>query len=257
MKSINRIQWIINAGVSVTKNRIIKDRLMSAEIYSKYCEPGYHTDGLIVISNWNDYDDNTMDRVGLLLGRCGCELEWEDEWIACSCCNGIVRTSPSSYGWKRSYYVFDDGDLYCEDCLKNNAVNDYLEDIEGDCNKAITLDVDPSEYGYIRVNMDFENGFHYGQNDDPKNIGKVLKSHGITRFVFLVDDVGQFDIGFSVWIHESELEDRNIEEIESMLRSEVEEGPNIAENTKKALQQAAIQKIDAGGGKFHIQQLMF
>ena len=52
----------------------------------------------------------------------------------------------------------------------------------------------------------FENGFHPGQNDDPKKIANKLEENGVSRYLFSVDDKGQFDIHFSVYVHSDEVE---------------------------------------------------
>jgi hypothetical protein len=65
--------------------------------------------------------------------------------------------------------------------------------------RAITLSIDPCEYGYTLIAKDYENGFHRGQNDDPVKIYKALREKGYDHIVFMIDDVGQFDISFSVY----------------------------------------------------------
>jgi hypothetical protein len=69
-----------------------------------------------------------------------------------------------------------------------------------------TIDnIDPEDYGYVKQSDRYENGWHPGQNDDPKAIAKALREKGYRRFLFQVDNVGQFDLRFSVYIHQEEL----------------------------------------------------
>ena len=79
--------------------------------------------------------------------------------------------------------------------------------MEGNCHRCVTLDFDLAEHGYVLLEDGFENGFHPGQDADPKVIGNALENQGIGRFIFCLDSTGQFDISFSVWVHQDELAD--------------------------------------------------
>lgn len=55
----------------------------------------------------------------------------------------------------------------------------------------------------MKVNdSQFENGWHPGQNDDPKAMSQLLRLNGIHRFLWDVSGVGQFDVRFDLYIHE-------------------------------------------------------
>ncbi len=202
------------------------------QLHEEYAEPGYDNpkSQLIATGDWNSrtvrrrqwgdrplpdfltvkdpdatYEtiDNTMPRIGAILEKLGAELEWEDEWCACSECNKLVRISPDSYSWKPSYWNSGGCGLYCHECVKDDP-EDYLEHLEGNAGDANTLDLDLEEHEYRKVDADYENGLNGGQCDDPGVIAKSLWSLGIERFIFEIDGIGQFDVHFSVWVHESE-----------------------------------------------------
>jgi hypothetical protein len=88
--------------------------------------------------------------------------------------------------------------IVCHECIENDAA-DYLEFLEDNPHTAITLDIDPEDYGYILIDDSFENGWHPGQNDDPVKISKELHGKGYNHLVFKITGKGQFDIGFAVW----------------------------------------------------------
>lgn len=200
---------IIEAAKNSTTNREVLSRLENMGWSREYAEPGYTTPANgagIYFSNWNaagPYDkpgerDNTMGRVANLLEKVGADIQWEDEWTTCSQCGRAVRTQQDSYGWKRSF-VEGDGELACLRCVEEDP-EPYLEEFEGKSNRAWTLDsIDPAEHGYVLIEDGFENGWHPGQNDNPQEIADKLRAQGIERFLFVVDSVGQFDLGFSVW----------------------------------------------------------
>ena len=133
----------------------------------------------------------------------GGQLEWSDEWTSCCYCGKAVRTQPDSYSWTPSF-ILGDCEILCSDCLDPD---DHLAGLEGNYNKALTINsIDPANHGYVLLEAGFESGFHPGQNANPRTIGKNLIALGITRFLFKIDDTGQFDTTFSVWIHQDELE---------------------------------------------------
>lgn len=187
-----------------------RSRLEDIRFATKYAEPGYSHDGPIAFGNWNKfYDDklspnvrDLMPTVAERLEEMGVELEWSDEWDFCSECGAAFRTQPNSYNWQRAYYEFE-CERVCRDCV-NPA--DVLADLEGSSRKALTADlrINPAEHGYVKVATDFENGFHEGQADDPKKIAAACEKWGVSRFLFSLDSVGQFDMDFSLWVHKDE-----------------------------------------------------
>lgn len=221
MTTLEKANRIINAALNVAGRS--KSRIEDIQLYiTGFVEPGYHSEtGVIALGNWNNiYEnhnnpetrDNTPTRVADLLEKLGVDLEWSDEWTSCSGCGGLLRTTPDSYSWKMFGKV-EDGEVYCGECLKKDAVS-FLESLEGkdsNCNTITTIN--PEDYGYVLIQDGFENGWHPGQNDNPKEIAAKLKECGISRYLFNLDSQGQFDMRFSVYVHESEkhlLKEKNV-----------------------------------------------
>jgi hypothetical protein len=91
--------------------------------------------------------------------------------------------------------------------------------------------------GYIRVAEDMQHGFHAGMDADPKVVAKYLKSKGVSRFVFTLDDVSQFYCTFGVWIHKEEKD--KIPGLDLQNRSNVD-GPSVSEAMQRGLQNSSL-----------------
>ena len=235
------VRKIIEAGYNSAKTNNGRWRIEEIELhFDGYAEPGYDRSesGIVATGNWNDVDgDDTPCRVGRLLEHYGVAIEWSDEWTECAECGRIVRTQPDSYGWQKSYVLVDDCDIICLECVNPE---EHLESLEGEDNKANTLShIDPAEYGYILLDGEFESGLHRGQNADPKVIASGLREKGITRYLFNLDGVGQFDINFSVYVHESEYKDDLLDDVET-------DGVDIAGNAERALKSASLVSSEVG-----------
>lgn len=204
-----------------------KARIEAIQFHPGYSEPGYEdpASGIIATGNWNDADernpeyefdkrqspwrkaDDCVSRVARVLEkRFGAELEWSDQWDACSDCRKLVRTSGDSYCWTQAWVKLD-GETVCRECAQKCA-EEVLETFEGDPRKALTVDlgIDPAGYGYVRLLKDLENGFHDHQAADPNVVAEGLRKLGVERFLFVIDGCGQFDLNFSCWVHEDEIE---------------------------------------------------
>jgi hypothetical protein len=159
----------------------------------EYAELGYTQPKRgILFANWNYFSHEAWD----MLQRMGFECEWSDEWTTCEDCGKAVRTTADSYGWQPSYFMPDDCTILCRDCCDIPA---YLESIEDNPRKAVNDHISPADYGYVKLEGNFENGFHPGQNDNPREIYKRVHAAGYKHLLFCIDSVGQFDIQFSIW----------------------------------------------------------
>ena len=176
-------------------------------VYEGYAEPGYDDPAyLVLIDNWNQY--SSRNELEKLLEACGCAIEWSDEWYDCQQCYKLVRTSADCYSWTPSYVMFNGCEIVCHECMSEDEdmQRDYVEsELEGDCDKADTLGLDLEGLGYTRLDEDFQNGWYGGQSADPHKIGEALNKREITRFVFQIDSVGQFDARFSCWVHDDDM----------------------------------------------------
>lgn len=233
-------------------------RVRDIELHMDYAEHGYSLEKDkvgIATGDWNavtKWDgkarasrtiDSTPVLIGNLLKALGFELEWEDEWATCHECYKLMRIVENSYSWQPSYFHFSCGGFYCLECATPEAI---LEDIEGQTNRALNLakPIDPEEHGYVLLEDDFERGFHKGQDADPDVIAKVLKKLGVNRFVFMIDTVSQFDLKFSVYIHENEYEKLDKKKWAKAAKN----GPSISEGVKHQLRNMPV----ASGPGIHV-----
>ena len=175
--------------------------------YDKMCEPGYAKEGAVyLLGNWNNHDQDFQE---WLEKEKKAELLWEDEWDSCENCGGLIRNTHDSYSWKLYGLRHDCGGITCGDCLKKDLPA-YFKLLEGKSTKAVMLDVDPTQHGYVLVNKSdrygdrFQNGWHPGQTDSPDTMSKALRLTGISRFLWRVPSVGQFDVDFVLYLHEDE-----------------------------------------------------
>ena len=172
-----------------------------SEISEGVAEPGYNDEPLALGDWWTRVDGDLREsKIVALLAACGIESAFYDEWAVCHDCRKAVRTQPDHYGWKRSYYLFEDCEVVCRECIAEDP-EPYLEALSGDPSKAITIDsVYPEEHGYTEVWGEFENGLYGGQMDSPDAIATAFEERGWDDFVFSITSVGQFDMKFKVFV---------------------------------------------------------
>ena len=220
-----------------------------------YAEPGYSDSksGVIALGNWNTVDkwnkkgtkrvgkpDVTMVLFSDVLAALDVKLEWSDEWGACYECGGLVRTKPDSYSWKQSYYEDENGFL-CHNCAPKYA-EDILKELEGKEEHCLTLStIDPEKFGYVKLLDDLEHGWHPGQDADPKVIARNLREQGVGRFLFVLDSTGQFDLSFSTWVHESEVDKLKGKEIKT-------DGPSVSGGLQAMLKSVPLMLKPEGKG---------
>lgn len=178
-------------------------------------------DDIVVLGNWNTINERDPEtgywdvevsklpkEVGDALETIGAKIEWCDEWSTCDVCNRAIRTSANGYGWKAQFWTNEECETTCENCTTENEdfATEYLEWLEGCPSRAVTIDIDLNKHGFYEVDTEypFERGLHIGQADNPNLIARSLESLGVTRYVFKLDTVGQFDARFSVYVHEDE-----------------------------------------------------
>jgi hypothetical protein len=246
--NINRV---LDAALNSAKTNQGRWRVEEVQINSNgYAEPGYADpeSGIIALGNWNtvshynrdanqfEDDDDVMQRLSRILEKMGVELEWNDEWATCDDCGKLVRTSPDCYGWQQSYSCLD-GYFVCHNCI--DPV-EHLENLEGEDDHCNTIShIDPAEHNYVKLNdRSFENGLYGGQCATPTVIGASLRERGVNRYLFSIDSVGQFDLGFSVYVHESEYTDGLLEDA----KTDSDEDP--ADVLKERLANAKFVAVD-------------
>lgn len=247
--ALRRVEKLVEAGRNSAKTNQGCSQIDSFTICTQgYSEPGYSdpSSGIIVFGNFNAVTrytenkfvtlDDTPARLAKLLEKLGCELEWSDEWTWCDQCGKAVRSKPDSYSW-RPYYMDDGcGSLICGDCVHEDPAP-YLLALEGRDDACLTLDVDLEEAGYQVVEDGFEHGLFGGQSADPRKIAAGLAEQDVCRFLFKLDYNRQFDTGFSLWIHSSEVTKLDQEQFAEADK----DGPDPAVNLRAALQDANRQ----------------
>ena len=210
--------------------------------------------GIIILGDWNsiygetedggvEKTDNTMPELSEALEKLGIELGWNDCYEVCESCGRLIGTQPTHYGWLPEHAsVPDVGEYVCVECIVEDHVEEYLEGLEGQDGKAVTIsEIDPTEHGYRVIIGECENGWYGGQDDDPKDIGKALRKLGITRYLFKIDSTGQFDIHFSVYVHKSERRKFNRNRYEAALVK----GPDPAQVMQACLRDSARAEAQA------------
>jgi hypothetical protein len=252
----HELNWVLAAATNSARTNEARSRL-SYLTFTHYCEPGYG-DKPVVLGNWNDTghwsreanrwvsEDDTLPRLGRVLERLGYELDWHDEYVICDQCGGAFRTSPDSYGWQCSGSMDEDG-CWCRDCLDPGQHLAALEGQDVRCNTISSID--PGECGYKRIDLSFEHGWYGGQAADPHAIGKLLTEAGIARYIFNIDSTGQFDMAFSVWVHESEDFELATETLRAGDTDAPEDPADVMARGLKAAQEQA-QELQGPGVKY-------
>ena len=77
---------------------------------------------------------------------------FSDEYSVCEHCNKAFRTSPDSYSWVANYWI-GDGFIICEDCVKEDYAEEYLESLQNNPHTANTIlsDVEMENAGYEKA----------------------------------------------------------------------------------------------------------
>ena len=232
-EKIKRANRIMSIAKDMAKGHIqLLNRLEEIQLhYNGYAEPGcVDAIGVVAVGNWHnvkliDPNTNLQSKLGQLPGRIGdmfdkmgIEVEWYDEWTACSC-GKLCRTSPDCHDWTPAIFMGQD-ECWCIDCVKNNEESYLCEfennpDVQNEFRK-----VNPSMFGYELVNEEmFDNeettqiGYFPGQYDSKQKIAGEMAGRGIERFLFSTDLKNSWDL----YVHSSEvhlLNDEDEDEIE-------------------------------------------
>lgn len=251
-RNSRRAHTAIEAASASAKTSEGRNRVEEVQLhFDGVVEPGYKDHAIVATGNWNDISktkhhdsDGIMPRLGAVLEKLGVELEWSDEWDTCNECSKLFRTSPDSYGWQRSFAEVD-GSILCVECLADDPA-EYLRSLEGETKRCNSIKaINPAKHGYVLVEDSFENGFHPGQDADPKVIGKALGAQGIERFLFNLDSTGQFDVRFSVYVHEEEADKLDREKFDEAEK----DGPSVSEALKRGLQEASAKMAELPDGQ--------
>jgi len=164
------------------------------------CDPGgFHGYG----THAGQRIDTTMSRLMNILEHMEIECEWADEWTSCDECCRMVRSSPDGFDWKQFGYIDElDGSFLCGHCI---SAEDYIESRIDNPESAVDDDlIDLAELGFTRLDPEYENGMHPGQNDDPAKILETLQNdHPGSEFLFTYEP-SQFYTAFTAWHRDRE-----------------------------------------------------
>lgn len=212
------LQWIFKTATGKTPEEWSEDGEL--DWYAKYADSREDSGKGVLTADWNHFPDSLASEshrtdVGKaaqeynwskgrkfqdVLEHYGYKLEWSDQTTRCDHCYGCIQTDAQYYGDSAHYAILGDCDAVCEECIRKDFIEEYLEGLENNARTAVAIrGIDPAEYGYHYVSGDYENGFHPGQADNPAEIMKRLAEDGYSGIVFRIDSTGQFDVQFSVY----------------------------------------------------------
>ena len=157
-------------------------------------------DQVWVTGNWNR---PMGDRLFDALERIGVDAEWCDMAGRCSDCGKLMETSANCAGWQPGYLTGSEGDRICFDCLDTDT-DDVLDEF-GYINNPDKVIPDGlgrhlKAWGWEPYNGVFENGWHPGQTDNPREIlGAIRAKEPNLSVVFRLDETSMFYIRFTAW----------------------------------------------------------
>ena len=190
---------------------------------SEYGEPGYSSEGPILLGNYwchcangpDAAEENTRaaergsephylhgmechhPRVFALLEEEGCALEWEDEWVIVN--DRAYRTSPDSYSWApTAVYDSDSGEFL----VPEDGISAWLEWAINNPTRAFMPRMFSNEEmnaeGFEERDCSLESGWH-GVEDDPRAILESLQEERDCDVVFMISSNEQFRTKFCVY----------------------------------------------------------
>jgi len=171
-----------------------------ATFANEYAEPDYDNPKTgILFCDWND----VAPEIQKTLEEAGYILEWYDEWVTCYECGRAIRTIPDSYSWLKSWAVVDCS-FYCKDCILEDYGEEYIDEKMGRVDGAVMPWVDLSVYGFTLATDEYY-GFNGGIHPQTM-IETRIEMLQDKEWIFQIDWVAQFDVGYSLWIRPKEEE---------------------------------------------------
>lgn len=133
----------------------------------------------------------------------GFSFEWEDEWVIDYENGKAYRCQPDSYSWERSFVYDEYGNMLTPD----SDIVEWLAWATNEETRCLTKAMVPDLIhelalaGFEQYNGRYENGWYDGQNDTPaKAIERIRRDHGDVDFLFTINYISQFDMGFNAWV---------------------------------------------------------
>ena len=192
---------------NLTKEVLLKRILNWLE---KHKENGYvgdlqEYDGgeTVIIADWNNLPDKITsfieDKTDVICG-------FEDEYSICEC-GKLVSIQPGFYGDQGNFFLTD-SELLCRQCTIEN-IGEVIDYVKNDSDKAVKTWMIPAieQERFTCLEKEgedcpiYETGYHYGQNDNPKDIATWIESNLQNYdYIFALTDVGQFDVHWTAFI---------------------------------------------------------
>jgi hypothetical protein len=149
---------------------------------------------------FRDYSDFSLEYIT------GDQWTYADEGFDCSDCYKFYRYDNGWGGGYANYFV-GDGFIVCEDCLKENYRNEWLEEHIDNPNNANTIfdNSELREMGFEKVNdYPYANGMYHGETDNPKKIlEKAKELYPDYEFLFsVIKDYNPFHTEFNLFRRE-------------------------------------------------------
>jgi len=145
----------------------------------------------LAVKNLAGENDIIKELTGEVMGDWG----FSDEYSTCDGCYTVLRISPDSYSWTPEFVTYN-CERYCFECADEE---DILEEYKN-ANKALPS---PFQNSLEEIDIDFENGWHYGQNADPSAIIKLLNEKNID--VWFDVSPSQFYVSFKALVKPEDL----------------------------------------------------
>jgi len=163
----------------------------------------------IILANWNELPNGIQS---FIEKKCNVLTGFDDGYTLCSECEKIISTTPGYYGDQKNY-IATEYDFLCRECALSDPES-IIDDFKNNSRKALPAWFYPEieKSGLVCYSPDeycqkFETGFHPGQDDNPKKIAKdIEKELPGFDYLFKINNIGQFDIDWSVFIRKNEEE---------------------------------------------------
>lgn len=209
------------------------DGMLVTDVIVGCAEPGYYSsdDVVLVLGDWNPKryprgDDapltkaeNIGPRLARALETAGAETLWLDEWRRCDGCQRAVRTEADSYSWRPSFTRVNECEILCRECLLEDVngsliAGDYINNADNAVTWTDGATLEQNGWTQYASNdpREYQNGWFAGQDDDPRDVlAEIQREDEDAEVVFLISDVGQFDLRFVAYTRDRD-EDENPDE---------------------------------------------
>jgi hypothetical protein len=144
----------------------------------------------------HDYNDMIID----FLDNNRVDYYYDDSCTSCSNCNCFINLY--NYHFSEAE-VLNDCEIVCNDCIKKDYKQEYLYERVNKPKKAIRQYIishdDMVQYGYDKLDKDYNTGLYEWSNDNPQDIYDSLKND-YSYIVFMITDSNPFNVEYVVYV---------------------------------------------------------